>query len=279
VSGSGGDELFFSGQFEEARASGLEGHGTHQVFEEDFLFGAEAATDSGFDNPDLLHGQLQALGYYSADMKRNLGAGSDDETPSGVYPGEGDVGFHGAVLGLVGGELSFDDEFCFSEALFHVTEGGLASCGEVGCGVIRNGDYDVSFGFVVDDWGAPFHGVSWVEDSGQEFVFDVNEGQGLGSDAFVVGGHGRHSVADEADLIIQGEGVIRRGFREALAGGGMWDPGQVFPCKHGPDALEGRGRFGIDADDSCMGVRRPEDLHHEGALRQVICYVLFGAAG
>jgi len=264
VAGAAGPEVFLAGELPEDGASGAQGEQRDDVFEEDFLLGAEAAADAGLDDADFLDGDAEGLGDDAPAVEGHLGGGGDDDAPGGVDVGQRRVGFDGAVLGVGGLVGVVEGEIGVLHPLFEVA-GLAADAGhEVFLRLVGDRDGHVGLGLVVDDGGAVGHGFVDGKDGREQFVFDVDPGEG-GLGLFGgLGGDGGDAIADKAHLGVEDERVIRGGFGKPLAGGAVDVPGHVAMPQDGFHAGHFLGLGDVNGLDAGVGVGAPEHLDDEG---------------
>ena len=147
------------------------------------------------------------------------------------------------------------DEVRFSKGLFEVSPAGLRLATNVPIGFVYPGVVGVDFR------GIRFHGLFRVKDCGEQFVFHLDERQGLLGRILVYGGHPGQVLPDMTDPIDGDRILVRR-----IAG-----------CLHKPVLdlkrirrrdyrLDTRQFFRltrVDAQNSRMGMRASQNLSDE----------------
>ena len=133
----------------------------------------------------------------------------------------------------------------------------------------------------VDYRGVGAHGVVQGQDRLQDFVVDVDEGEGLLGDVGADGGDGGDGVA-LVEGFLMGHYVFGHEADVALGFGQVddliLDDGEVLGGDYGQDAGQGFGAGGVDAADAGVGVGAAEDfaVDHSGKLD---VGAVFGGAG
>ncbi|OQC55408.1 MAG: hypothetical protein BWX54_01957 [Verrucomicrobia bacterium ADurb.Bin018] len=273
VAGATVAEVFLAGELPEAGPPGTQREHRHDILQQDFLLGAEAATDARLDDADFLDGNIQRLRHDAPAVEGHLRGGGNDDAPGGIHLRQGDIGLDGAMLRVRSFKHFIKGEVGFFQAFFDIAKVAANASHEVFLGLVGNRNGHMGFGFVVDDGGAFGHGFIEGEDGLELFIHHFDFGQrGLG---LLLGfrGHGGHAVPDKAHLGVKHEGVVGRRFRETLAGSGMRDARHVAMPQHRLHAGHFFGGGNIHGDDPRMGVWAPEHFDDQGIARHEVGHI------
>ena len=218
-----------------------------------------------FDDPDVAFLEPEGHGQQGLDVVWRLGRSPNGEFPVSFIPGHRVVGFDEGVDHGMEVEGVLTHVIAGLEGLIHVSElevPGLAH-------VVPHG------GSLVNLRGAVLHGFQRVEDGGEDFVFHLDEAQGLFRHVVVDGRHRRDRFTDIPDPVHgQGRFVHQVGIAPPVA---------VFNAQSVPwarddrlDAKEFLRRARVYVEDLGVGMGASEHLAHEHPRQTNIRRVLGG---
>jgi len=100
MAAGGGGKTLLAGKDHFSRFAGFQGDHGRKKFGHKGLLGSESGSDPGFDDPDLLLGNIQGPGRNGPDMEGHLGGSREDQATGVVHMRKGPEGFHhGLVIG------------------------------------------------------------------------------------------------------------------------------------------------------------------------------------
>ncbi len=253
--------------------AGHQGHQGRIKLGVEGLLGSEAAADTGLDDPDAAHGQLQGGGQGPAHMEGHLGGGHHGQTVIGIQVGEGPLGLHhGLGLGLGAVGLPEDDVAVLQHGL-HIPVAPVRGGHGVLQPVVAHGELGIG-GLLRVHQHRGIGGLFKVQHRLQHLVIHLQKAQGLLCGGFGLCGHNGGGVPHMAHVFIQNEGVPGGKLRPALTGPGIGNPGHLLPGEHQHHPRHFFGGVGSDAADPGKGMGAGQDFDHQGVGGRQILRVL-----
>ena len=234
-------------------------------FHDDSLLGAETAADTRLDDADLRFRDFQGVGDDAADMERDLRRADDGQAAKGVLIGIGPERFHSSLLILTRMIGPVDDDVRRSQDGIDVAVFVTGLGDEIALVVAADIDEGLPVVFGMDD-NIVVQSFGEIEERFLDFVFDAEDAEGLVDGVFIRTGYESDGIADEADLLIQDEAVIRAQFRIGLAGNGETRLRHVFSRDDADDARHLFGSALIHLLDDGSGMGTAQGLDDETVL-------------
>src|SRR2546421_7569447 len=104
-------------------------------------------------------------------MIRYLRAGTYYQAIIFIPVGDDDMIFNGSLLHLRNNIFSFNNQVRFCKATFNVTHLGMEMSSNIARGIVNT----IRLRLGVNTWRVGIGRLTWIKDSGQDFVIDLNQ--------------------------------------------------------------------------------------------------------
>ena len=200
----GADELLLAGELELDRRAGLDHGERHDVFDQHFLLGAEAATHALAEHADFCRIEAENLAQRPPREKRRLRARANIEPTRFIEPADRAVRFQMGMLNARGDIGGLVHDVGLGKAFVDIADMAVDLGHDISLWVVDAGLRPL----VVEDRRAGLHRGFRIEHRRKQFVIDLElAATGFGG-CLAFGNHRSDPLADEADDVIQHGGVI-----------------------------------------------------------------------
>ena len=246
---------------------GLPGHEGGIDLGDGSLLCAESAADAGFGDADHRLGNAQRVRDDAAAVEDDLRRGDDEQSAISVDGAERGERLHHRLLARLGVIDAVDDDVGGGEHRLDVPARAFVVRAEVALVVRADGTERFPVFLGVDEDGIVLRRAE-IQYGGEDVVFDLDELHRLEDGGFRPACDDGDDVADEADMPVEDEPVVRAGLGVRLprAGEAVAALVDVFVGKDRLHTVDEQGAAQIDVLDLRVGVRRAQQFYDETIL-------------